>query len=76
VAAGWAASESKGYEELKGRANHNVYAPNAEEAKRWRTAVAPLYDQWKKRADGLGLKGEAVLSELQETLKKHGALAP
>lgn len=76
VASGWAASESKGYDELKGRSNHTVYAPNAEETKRWRSAVSPLYDQWKKRVDGLGLKGEAVLSELQASLRSRNALAP
>lgn len=75
VASGWADSEAKGYAELKARANHTVYTPTAAEAARWRSAAAPLADQWKSGVQGVGLDGDAVLAELRAALKARGALA-
>lgn len=71
----WAASEKKGYEELKAREGHTVYTPTPEEVQLWREATAPLVDQWKKRVDDLGgLKGDEVLGELQAALRANNAL--
>jgi TRAP-type transport system periplasmic protein len=75
LAALWAGSEQKGYEELKARKGHVVYTPSAEEQKRWHAAVAPLYEQWKKAVDDSGLRGDEVLKELRSALRKNNALA-
>jgi TRAP-type transport system periplasmic protein len=75
ISTGWAESEAKGYEELKGRATHTVYTPTAEEAQRWRQAAAPVYDAWVGRVSQLGLDGTAVLDELRAALRARGALA-
>jgi TRAP-type transport system periplasmic protein len=74
LAAPWASSEERGRDELMGRKEHTVYKPTAEEQKQWHSAVAPLYDQWKKAVAKVGVDGDQALEALRAALKSNKAL--
>lgn len=48
-----------------------IYGLDAKESERWRTAVAPLIDDYQKKLDEKGIDGKAVIETIRETLGKY-----
>jgi TRAP-type transport system periplasmic protein len=71
VATPFADFEHAGHAKLSAEAGHEAYTLTPDQIAAWRKAAEPLTVQWAKKVDN----ADAVMANLKETLKKHGALA-
>jgi len=68
----WGNAEDAGRQKLVDKGGHTFVPVSAEQIAKWRTAVAPLYDQWITNADRAGINGRQALDALRAELKKTG----
>lgn len=66
----WDSSDMAGIRFFLNQGN-TIYGLDAKESERWRTAVAPLIDDYQKKLDGKGIDGKAVIETIRETLEKY-----
>ncbi len=75
IASPWADFEHAGHAKLEAMAGHEVYKITPEQTALWRKAADPLKAKWAGQVKAAGFDPDAVYSDLQAELKKHGALA-
>jgi TRAP-type transport system periplasmic protein len=73
IASPWADFESSGRDKIKAQAGHEVIAPTASQLAEWRTAAAPLYDEWAGAVRKEGYDPKALFEDLKASLAKYGA---
>jgi hypothetical protein len=53
--------------------DHTVVTPTPEQVSEWRTAVAPMLDEWKTTVNAAGNDADAIWNDLGDTLKKYNS---
>ncbi|HXT81075.1 MAG TPA: TRAP transporter substrate-binding protein [Acetobacteraceae bacterium] len=71
IASPWADFEHAGLAKMKAMPGHDVYKLTPEQLAAWHKAVLPLKARWAEKVKN----PDVVFDELQDQLKKHGALA-
>jgi TRAP-type C4-dicarboxylate transport system substrate-binding protein len=74
IGSAWEAQDLKTRAELLAQPQRITHVPSAEERRRWREALQPLYAQWIKDASARGIDAQRALAELQSALRAAGAL--
>ena len=74
MAKGWAGWEAKGRLDTIADKTQTVHKPSADDVKAWRTAAAPLHEEWVKGMKRTGLNTDDLYADLIKTLKKYDSL--
>jgi TRAP-type C4-dicarboxylate transport system substrate-binding protein len=76
MSAGWADVEANGRNKILADSTHTMHKPNAEQLKAWKTAAAPLTDEWKANIKSKGLGDpDAIYKGMVDALKKYNSFA-
>ena len=68
VGAAWGDGEDAGQAKLEGMAGHTIVKITPAQMDAWKKAVEPVYAQWVKGADGVGVNGQQSLDALRKAL--------
>ena len=76
MSSGWADVEANGRNKIAADSTHTLHKPNAEQLQLWKTAAAPLTDEWKANIKKKGLgDADAIYKGLVDALKKYNSYA-
>ena len=67
----WQQDENRGRDLAVQRGHPILTLPRAERA-RWRTATAPVIDEWVAKVDAMGYDGQALLAEANRLVVRYG----
>ncbi len=73
VGGAWGDDEDSGQAKLEKTAGHTIVPITPAQFDAWKKAVEPIYAQWVKSADGVGVKGQAALDDLRKELATRQA---
>ena len=69
----WADFEHDGIAKIKAEPGQEVYTITAEQLGEWRKAAEPLEKSWADNVKKAGGNPDAIMKELQDSLKKYSA---
>lgn len=72
VGAAWGDAEDAGEGKIAKMEGHTIVKLTPEQLQAWKTAAAPLYDQWIASAGKAGVDGKAALEALRKELAARG----
>ena len=73
IAEPWAKFEAEGRAKMRALGDHDVYGLSDADLAAWKKAAEPLRDKWADNVKKAGLDPQAVLGELEASLKKNNA---
>ncbi len=73
IAAPWAEREFSGHAKMRA-AGHDVYRLSSADVAAWKKAAEPLRQRWADAVKKAGFDPQAVMNDLQATVKKYNAL--
>jgi TRAP-type C4-dicarboxylate transport system substrate-binding protein len=73
VGGAWGDEEDSGQAKLEKTAGHTIVPISAAQLDVWKKAVEPVYTQWVKSADGVGVPGQTALDDLRKELAARKA---
>ncbi|WP_322865577.1 TRAP transporter substrate-binding protein [Aquicoccus sp. G2-2] len=73
VAQGWFDDDMAARDKLKASPDQTLSVPTDEEVSEWRTAAAPLIDEWRKNVEATGADADAILKAYEKALDDNDA---